>query len=861
MLRFLAATLSAHDNHSSFFQRFRSAGPLKTSVQDQATERRGDALVTNEARRASGPRVLALVAASAIASVTASSHAEDGLPPGLKQPSAPELPPAEAPEPPDFEGEAPEPSIEVSGEGSAPPGLPPELSGHAVESEELQVEEEGGALTIEEIVNTLVVSASNREESSLTAPAWVITLSRDDLKKRGYLQLDEFLDDLPGIDVIRPYGDVHFKDYWRGSRNDFASPYLLLVDGVVQNHLWYENTQVMASFPLSNIERVEVMFGPASAVYGPNAAMGVVNVITTNDLPEDGYKLTSRFGVQTPTERAFAVDGLRKFGDMHALVKRGKFRVSVATRFDYGTLDPNISEDFEFTKKQYYADRALWGPFVDNDALGGSFHSPSEKLSFDARLFYGGTELSAQLYRLSTGNGSVYPGDRVQTNPPITYQDLNFTMRHVEVRQRVSSTSLLRYRQSDVTNPTVYLERINEGKLEYSEGKLDTASVTAQQDLHIEARRGLIIPDDTLQFDLGLKYEFKDLERAFVGTFVQFESPAELEQMITDGARLGTLLPSHPVPGVNQYNRTPANNIGGYLLAKYGLYGDHWLNLGARVDYRELASATSIVVRGGYIGRFMDALTVKLLIGQSNQEPAARYRMTNNQLKNESSRTLELNGNYLMKWLAAMVDLYWTKSTNPIISGVLDDNNFVSANVESRSVVGLDLGVQALPQLGFVRQLKLWAYYSTYLYAQENQLVGPSRDMPTSGKLGDIGDLANHKLLGGLTLDFTRQVGVTVLGRFVSDRKTIRSNPAGNVPGYFTLDANLLFSELLGHGLMLAIRCTNILGTAYHHPGIKAANSGVAPVSDPTTFSSAGNFNSLLPQPGRAVAISIGTNL
>src|SRR5207344_324211 len=109
------------------------------------------------------------------------------------------------------------------------------------------------------------------------------------IRQRGYLNLSEILDDLPGMDMVRPWGDTFLKDYWRGYRNTIGEPFLILLDGVVFNHLYFNTAEVgLTTFPLSNVERVEVVYGPASSVYGPNAFMGVINVITRPETPAPG---------------------------------------------------------------------------------------------------------------------------------------------------------------------------------------------------------------------------------------------------------------------------------------------------------------------------------------------------------------------------------------------------------------------------------------------------------------------------------------------------------------------------------------------------------------------------------------------
>ena len=83
-----------------------------------------------------------------------------------------------------------------------------------------------------EILNTPVVSASKSLEKASEAPATLIVLRREDLERRGYTELTQLFDDLPGMSLARAYGDTQMKSYWRGFRNVHGDPFLILVDGI-----------------------------------------------------------------------------------------------------------------------------------------------------------------------------------------------------------------------------------------------------------------------------------------------------------------------------------------------------------------------------------------------------------------------------------------------------------------------------------------------------------------------------------------------------------------------------------------------------------------------------------------------------
>jgi len=125
-----------------------------------------------------------------------------------------------------------------------------------------------------------VTSVSKSAESLREAPATVVVVTGDEIERRGYLDLEQLLHDLPGFDVNRTNGDIYSHIYQRGYYDAYNSRLLLLVDGVEQNDLTQGTQYLSRQYPLTNIDRVEVVYGPASTMYGANAYTGVISVIT-----------------------------------------------------------------------------------------------------------------------------------------------------------------------------------------------------------------------------------------------------------------------------------------------------------------------------------------------------------------------------------------------------------------------------------------------------------------------------------------------------------------------------------------------------------------------------------------------------
>lgn len=131
-----------------------------------------------------------------------------------------------------------------------------------------------------EELTTQVASVSKTSESLREAPATVVVVTGEEIQKRGYLDLEQLLHDLPGFDISRLNGGIYSSIYQRGYHGPTNDRLLLLVDGVEQSDLSSGIASISRQYPLSNVDRIEVIYGPASTMYGANAYTGVISVLT-----------------------------------------------------------------------------------------------------------------------------------------------------------------------------------------------------------------------------------------------------------------------------------------------------------------------------------------------------------------------------------------------------------------------------------------------------------------------------------------------------------------------------------------------------------------------------------------------------
>jgi outer membrane receptor for ferrienterochelin and colicins len=138
-----------------------------------------------------------------------------------------------------------------------------------------------------------VVGPSKYKQKVADAPASVTIISSDEVKKYGYRTLAEILQSAPGMNVTydRAYDYLGVRGFSQGDIYTRNSRVLVLVDGHRMNNSLTDGAAIGTDFILDVdlIDRVEVIRGPGSSLYGNNAFFGVINVITRNGRDMAGY--------------------------------------------------------------------------------------------------------------------------------------------------------------------------------------------------------------------------------------------------------------------------------------------------------------------------------------------------------------------------------------------------------------------------------------------------------------------------------------------------------------------------------------------------------------------------------------------
>jgi len=309
-------------------------------------------------------------------------------------------------------------------------------------------------------LNDTVVSASGFEQKITEAPASISVISREDLQQKRYNNLAQALGDVEGIDIGQGTGKTGGLNISiRGMPSQYT---LILIDGRRQNAAGnvtpngFNETSTSFMPPLSAIERIEVIRGPMSTLYGSDAMGGVINIITrkvgkewTGSLTQDyTYQQDRDFG-DTRNTSIYAsgplIDGLLGLQVRGSLFNREESELSYGNGIDVSkrgpspvdgrnsnigarlSLTPHENHDFgldvERGRQKYNNDECQLGSLdgLDRncDVVATNAHGYADELRFEreqialthtARLGFGTLD-SSLMHNTTETIGRTIPGD------------------------------------------------------------------------------------------------------------------------------------------------------------------------------------------------------------------------------------------------------------------------------------------------------------------------------------------------------------------------------------------------------------------------------------------------------------------
>ena len=147
----------------------------------------------------------------------------------------------------------------------------------------------------------IVVTATRTEQTITKSPSSIYVITAEDIKQSGATQLEEALTMVPGVDFGYTTSGRMSVVGLRGFHSGSGNKLIFMVDSVPYNTSFYSLTEITTPpISLAEIERIEILKGPGSSLYGSNALFGVINVITKKPKDTQG-SLISVMGGQYNT--------------------------------------------------------------------------------------------------------------------------------------------------------------------------------------------------------------------------------------------------------------------------------------------------------------------------------------------------------------------------------------------------------------------------------------------------------------------------------------------------------------------------------------------------------------------------------
>ncbi|MBZ4418037.1 TonB-dependent siderophore receptor [Myxococcus sp. RHSTA-1-4] len=697
-------------------------------------------------------------------------------------------------------------------------------------------------LSLEELLNMEVDTVTRRIQPLQWAPARSVVVTRSQIRQRRYVNLRDLLQDMPEIDV--------FNNHWSVTRSVASvrglagnNRFLVLIDGIRINAMTGDEAPVEDNYPLFDAERVEVIYGPASALYGADALVGVINIVTRREEADRGASVAASYGSADT-----------RYGSAKAFTKIGEHARLSLSAHAHTSDSPDLAKAYpgDFQNMSELRD-----PFTGNVLASVpdnrfsnkvSSYSLSARLTFDKELTAG---YDLRQFTQLTAVG-VKPEYTVYgSEAPHRWQTVYLTYRK-EFLPKLESSSEVNYSIFTKQPAFAYNNTYTGGQPQHKYAKSTSFSVREQLAY-------AVTPDLDIVAGVSWAYIHALPE---TGTFA-----TPFDEGLPSGSQGQTIIgTSIAFPFYEHSYQT----LGSYLQTQAQLTSSLAVTAGVRFD-RDTRYGNTLNPRAGVVYQITPGQTAKLLYGESFLAPppayqyafwgsfagvdentgrpfAYWYHVPNPDLDPMKARTVEFDYSLLAaRDLLVELDGYFSLVDGITVARTVNEpTNFAGADIfsyeEFRSegrarLYGGSVSLRYRTQFG-ATEIEPWGSFSLSL--------GKNLDRPEDGWT-DMPLNVPYKVKGGITVkrgafSFTPRV------RWNSRSTQYLRNPEQpahrlTAPAHAVVDAALRADDLFVHGLSLALDVRNVLDARYYMPGAGGPLDFVNSPQDPRTAMLELSFN------------------
>ena len=739
------------------------------------------------------------------------------------------------------------------------------------------IKDEIFSMTLEQLLELKISSVSKNIENILETPQTVIVITKEQIIRRGYTDLEQLFHDLPGFDISRGNGTQYSQVYQRGYRSKNTEKTVLIIDGVEENDLWSSSIWLSRQYPLSNIERVEVIYGPSSTIYGANAFLGVINIVTKSAeqiiVSDKKFGINSQFGYGTWNTRYADISiatGTKKISFMMTgrIYQSDEQDLSGYADYDYdlSAYDLNYYKETLNTDNDIVAQTAME---LDNSAYfnttGLNDTKPIYSNQTNDYLIYGKLKIENftagyQTYKRNEGFGAWYRDD-FELGPEnggkwVPENTFLYSKYEKKISDKLSFTSFANFKIHQLTGDCK--ELYYSGYLNKEYNLTDIADTTngittllpldsiqkpnwSQSWWHTysqQARgefRFIFDPFEKLNIISGIEFRSSHIQGAYL--YGETENPEEVA--VINNSEGG--------------NHFFSRDFGLFIQTKYSPLKNLNITLGGRLDDNKIRltggygtvfnpkvaivyTPLNFIIKAIYSEAFLDA-------GYWTKYGTTPGRLLDNPtLKPEKVKNTEIS----FAWKTNDYFFIDIVSYHSHYYGAVGTADVTFINEEGKTVQTTQH--QAIGNLRISGvQSNMYFNYSNYSAYLNYTYTNPYN---TTNEKIRIGDIASHQVNFGINALFFNKLNFNIRANWVGDKPTgeettIINNPNDQIDKYFLL--NSAISYKIYKGISAQIIINNILDNEYFHPGVRSANG---------TY-----YASRLPQNRRSISFKLNIDL
>lgn len=637
-----------------------------------------------------------------------------------------------------------------------------------------------------------VVTASQKTQSINEAAADIIVITDKDIKTRGYRDLKDIFNDLPGVDVSYDVqGEVRTLAVVHGISEN--NKIMVLLNGLKLNSPSGERFIFGNNIPLDNVKQVEFLYGPSSSIYGADAYAAVINILTKSADEINGTQVSAGYG-SNATYFGSLVYGKRVNEDVS---------ISIMSR-NYGSDGQPYDKHFESIEKA-----------VAKYPSGEDF-----KLPVSDKNFF--TELKMKDYTMGINYSSLKETDAPSTIP----DEYMYTGDHIWAQQTMNIYLNYVYKKDEYE--ILFKNSVYQYKLDTDTNFRIAQTVDALGNILTVKPEYKYAETNSRKAEIQLNYDFSETNSLIFGVSSEDVQGFPKTQNLKNG-RFDT---SNLVDDVQAFSLgingvRSFENYGQFAQFTTKSVRNFIFTLGERFDYNTLYGDT-LNPRLSAIWNPKENTRLKFIYGTSYIQPSLYYKyenwanpyamhIPNTDLKPEKlvNYTLLFEQRITSKLesvftiyrndikdliRAVSIDPLTSTAVNPyLIVPVADSSVEINQNQGDEYTQGADLRFKSA-YLG----LDTFLYYS---YVE-------GRDTTFNY---DLNKISTHKVNFGATYAVWEKISVTPLVRWVSDIQSAPSNSefAGDkFPGYTVVNLNV--NARLMRNLELNVNIINLLNTEYY---------------------------------------------